>query len=131
MKIVLTILSVLLIPLGYDICNYLFLDKIELFDINNPNLDKSLNPFHIQWWQFRIDLYCLIIFLVYFIYKLKTKYDKLFDFIIFIGIGFAEADCIDRWFFNTRTFTKTDIIMIIINIIIWYFTVYKNKKIKK
>jgi hypothetical protein len=52
-------------------------------------------------------------------------------FIVSIGIGLTLSSVIDKWYFDVREFTKTDIYMIIVTVLISGYDWYKTSKYYK
>lgn len=124
------IIAILLIPIGFSICEYFYADKIYEFQWHHPEISEGHNPFTIKWWQLRLDLLVLTIGFAIATFKLKKnpKHEKFFEFFVYIGIGLVVSDMIDRWLFNVRIFTLTDVIMTILMLIIGYVKYIKISK---
>lgn len=113
MRLALAIIGLVLFVGNYQICELVYSDNID------------------KWWGLKQNIYNIIIAI--FSYLASNSLDKYFKFVMNIIVGFCISNCVDRLFFNINTFTNEDIYMIIITIIVSYFTVYKEniKKVYK
>lgn len=105
---ILPLVTVLLFPANYWICEYLYSD-----DLNN-------------WWILRTNLSALNFMLA--LYCIKLEKTLFINFLVNIGLGFSVSDVIDRWLFDTNQFTKSDILMITLTLIICYIEYYVRKR---
>ena len=109
LRILLVVLAVLFIPLNNYICDYFY----PLFD------DDSIK----QWWYLKEDIYGLIISLIFISYSVSTR--GILRFVLDISVGLTISNVVDRLYFNTREFTKADILMIFLTFL---FAIIDYKK---
>ena len=93
LRITLYIFSILLFSSNYLLCEYFY----------SQNIDR--------WWDLKMNINALVMALVF----ISSNIDKkgILRFVLDIGVGFTVSNVVDRLYFNTTQFTKTDIIMII------------------
>ena len=94
---------------NYHICNY--------FYPTNSEADVS------GWWDLKANIYSLVICLLFTYCSIGKKGLRNIVFSVFAGL--AVSDCIDRFFFDIRSFNVKDIVTIIITTA---FAVYNNRK---
>jgi len=87
---------------NYGICQYLYPAMDDL------SCDK--------WWETNSCIYGITIALLLLASTLKER--GVLRFILDIGAGFAVSNVIDRMYFNTTQFNKSDYIMIAMTILI-------------
>jgi len=93
-------LAIVLFVSNYSICDYFYYNK-DVKDIK-------------AWWYLKCDIYGIIIMLL--LFALDIGSEKWLKFIINIGLGLTISSVIDRLFFNTRVFDKSDVYMILITV---------------
>lgn len=112
MKFVISILAVMLFCCGYQICSFFY-----------PNFCK--NPEALAaWWDLRMNLYAMLILLLFWLSNMKNGQSKHVSFVLAIGIGLSISDVLDRVYFDITKFTLSDIFMIVITIMVSYAEVY-------
>jgi len=83
----------------------------------------------------KVDIYVLIISLCLILSTQKEVTDirlkSIERFIAYVGTGFAISTFIDKRVFGTREYTKVDLLMVIVVLIVSYYDVKKLKKIAK
>ncbi len=92
-RIILTSLAVILFFSNYQICEYFYKD-----DLN-------------KWWDLKINIYALIIAIVFVSQSIGSK--GWYRFVLDIGVGFSISSVIDKIYYNVNTFTTSDIYMIL------------------
>jgi hypothetical protein len=122
MKIFLLIVAIFLIPSGYFICDLIYLQDINYFSVSHPNIPVEENPYHLKWWVLRMDLIAASVGLSFVSQSLPAnpKHEFLLRFLLYVGMAVTVSDIIDRWIFNIRVFTLTDIIVVLFILIIGY-----------
>lgn len=113
-KLILIIISIFLFCFGYQICFIFYPDFKNHAD---------------EWFDLRDIIYALMLCVSYsaIVIKPSEKYAKITDFFTLVGIGLIASHCIDLIFFNCKTFTWSDIIMILITFISSYSKVYVRR----
>ena len=106
LRAIFPILALLLFVGNYQICEYFF-----------PNNIKS-------WWTLKVNIYALILAFL-FLYSSFNK-NGIERFLLEIGVGFSISSVIDKCFYNSREFTKSDFVMIILTISIAFYNYRKN-----
>lgn len=106
MRLSLVIISVLLIPLGYSICEWKYPGNADIID----------------WWMLRIDIYVIASMFIYISRELKENvkhlnWERMF---YYIGTGLVISDIWDRRHNNNRNFTKADIVMVLVTVFIGF-----------
>lgn len=99
-------ISVLLIPFGYSICEWFYSDDP---DVKN-------------WWMLRIDIYVFASMLIYISREVKVnvRHVNWERMLYYIGSGLVISDIWDRRHSNNRSFTKADILMVLVTIFIGF-----------
>jgi len=106
---------------NYQICNYFYpLDDAE--SITN-------------WWLLKVDIYALIIALL-FILAAQKKTDDLRiamieKLILNISIGFTTSNFIDKRIFGVQSYVASDILMILVVVLVSYYDFRKLSKLAK
>ena len=109
-KLLLPITSLLILCFNYDICEYFYSNDVK------------------KWWHLKVDLYALIICLLFVYSSIKKKgFTRL---VLDICVGISASNVVDRFFYNVREFTNSDIIMIIITLGFAFYNFYKWKLTK-
>jgi len=121
-KRLLTIVLVIAFFLGnYQICNY-------FYPLDDPISVRN-------WWLLKVDIYALIIALLFILASQKRTTDvrvRLIEkLIINIGIGFTTSNFIDKRILNTREYTLADLVMVIVVILVSYYDFKKLSKLAK
>ena len=106
-KIALPIIALLLFVFNYQICEYFYPDNIN------------------SWWTLKINIYAVIIALLFLYASFNKK--GLTRFFLEIGVGFSVSNVIDKCYYNTREFTKSDVLMILLTIAIAFYNYKKNE----
>ncbi len=110
-KIFLTITAILLFVFNYQICEYFYPLKPQL---------KS-------WWTLKVNIYAVIMMLIFLSQSLGSK--KWLRFFLEIGVGFSISSVIDKLYFSVHDFTNSDIYMILITVAFaTYNLIYGNKQ---
>jgi len=104
---------------NYQICNY-FYPLDDAVSIRN-------------WWLLKVDIYALIIAML-FVLAAQEKTDSvkirlIEKLILNISIGFTTSNFIDKRIFGVQSYTKTDILMVIVVILVSYYDFRKLKKL--
>ena len=104
---------------NYQICNY-FYPLNDAVSIRN-------------WWLLKVDIYALIIALL-FVLGAQEKTDSIRirlieKLILNISIGFTTSNFIDKRIFGVQSYTKTDILMVIVVVLVSYYDFRKLKKL--
>lgn len=109
LRYTITILVLLMWLCNYHICNYFYKDEL------------------IRWWDLKQSIYnlCIVLALNISSRLLTPLFKILIDFIT----GLMLSSIIDRMWFETRTYDKSDIIMLTINIIYTSYNLMKCWKI--
>ena len=107
-SIILPIISLLLLCFNYDICEYYYSDNIK------------------KWWHLKVDIYCLIISLLFIFASINFKNSKLHKLILDICVGLSLVNVVDRFFYNIREFTNSDIAMITYTFVFAFYNYFKN-----
>tara|TARA_R110000787_G_scaffold285916_1_gene402708 strand:- start:285 stop:632 length:348 start_codon:yes stop_codon:yes gene_type:complete len=105
-KIILTSLAITLFVSNYSICEYFYPDNIK------------------SWWTLKINIYAIIIALVFLSQSLGTK--GVLRFILELGVGISISSVIDKLYFDVHTFTFSDIIMISTTVCFASYQYYRN-----
>lgn len=92
-KIIINIIAIILFVMNYQICELFYSDDIK------------------AWWSLKVNLYAVIIALVFISHSLETK--GWLKFVLYVGVGFTISNVIDKVFFDIRVFTSMDLVMII------------------
>jgi len=121
-KRLLIIILVIAFFLGnYQICNY-------FYPLND---DESIS----NWWFLKVDIYALIIALLFIYAAQKRTSDHrirmIEKLIINIGIGFTSSNFIDRRILGTREYTLADLGMIIVVFLVSYYDFKRLNKLAK
>ena len=118
-SIVLLILTFFLT--NYHICNY-------FYPLNDPTSVEL-------WWMLKIDIYALIIALCFFLASLRStdnaRMRRIERFIFDVSIGLAMSNVIDRHLFDIRTYTSSDLLMVLIIFMVSYYNFKRLKKHSK
>jgi hypothetical protein len=97
-KPVLAFLILILFLGNYYICDYFYSDNIR------------------KWWELKTNIYAIIIALAFILSSINAR--GICRFFLNLGVGFAISNVIDRLYFDVRTTTKEDIIMVILTILL-------------
>lgn len=97
-KIILNIVAILLFSLNYQICEFFYPEDIS------------------KWWALKMNMYAVIIALVFTAQSLDSK--GWLRFVLYIGVGFAISSVIDKLFLDVRVFTVGDLLMIVVTVIL-------------
>lgn len=97
-KCLLVFIAFILFAGNYHICNY--------FYPTNSEADVS------GWWDLRSNIYSLIIASLFTYCSIGKNGFRSIFFSVFAGL--AVSDCIDRFFFDIRSFNVKDIVTIMI-----------------
>jgi len=120
-RIGLIILIVIFFLSNYHICNYFY-----------PLEDEASIEL---WWMLKIDIYVLIVTLCFILAAQKetnnTRLRLIERFITSVGIGLAISNIIDRRIYGTREYTKIDLLMVIVIILVSYYDFKRLSKIAK
>jgi len=108
MRIALSIIAVVLFFSNYTICEIFYKNDLE------------------KWWGLKQNIYNVIIAICF--YLAKNKPQGLLKFVLDVGIGFCVSNCIDRIFFDIKTFTREDVFMIVLTLLISYYDAYYATK---
>lgn len=98
----------LLYLLNYHICEYFY-----------PNNVKA-------WWALKLNIYAIIVALAFLLASLNAR--GICKFFLNLGVGFAVSSVIDRMYFDITQYTKADIFMVIITVIVAYIDYKKPLK---
>jgi hypothetical protein len=83
----------------------------------------------------KIDIYAIIIALCFWLVNIRptdvVRINLIEKFITNVGIGLAASNAIDRHLYGTRSYTKADLVMIIVVVLVSYYDFRKLKKIAK
>lgn len=99
------LLTVLLFIGNYHICEFFYKDDIS------------------KWWNLRTALCAINFGLALYCSKMDMR-DRLTLFFVNVGIGFSVSDIVDRLVYDITTFTKADILMIIITVMVSFYESY-------
>ena len=120
-RIGLIIIIILFFLSNYHICNYFY-----------PIIDDDCTEL---WWMMKIDIYAIIIALCFYLASLKQTDDKrlrlIEKFITNVGIGLATSNAIDRHLYGTSTYTKADLVMVTVVILVSYYDFKRLNKLAK
>lgn len=105
---VVLILSVILFILNYQICEVVYGDNVNNWNILNDDITHL------------IILLCLVNLQLFIRNNTSFIINKWYRIFLYIGLGFTSSDVIDRWIFGIRHFVWTDLIMIAIVLITGY-----------
>lgn len=106
-RIILNIIAILLFVLNYQICEFFYPEDIK------------------QWWALKVNLYAVIIALVFYSASINTK--GWVKFVLYIGVGFSISSVIDKVFLDVRVFTSMDLLMIVITFIFASINLIKER----
>ncbi len=122
MRLLILIVSILLIPFGYWICDAVYLDRIELFELQNTTTNKESNPYNTLWWILRMDLLIASVsgLIITHFLSPNPAHEKYYKLVLYVGAGLMISDFVDRWFFNTRVITLTDLAVVAILLLFAY-----------
>ena len=95
----------------YSLRVFLFFIAIVLFSSNYLLCEYFYSEDIDNWWSLKVNINAVVIALVLLASSVKEK--GVLRFVLDIGVGFTVSNVVDRLYFNTTQFTKTDIIMII------------------
>lgn len=95
-KNILPFIAFILFIGNYHICEYFYSDDIK------------------NWWHLKVDIYCLIIAILFTYVSIGKK--GWVAFWMYILTGLTVANAVDRFLFDIRVFTKKDIIMILLTV---------------
>lgn len=110
-KIILTLLAVVLFVGNYSICEYFYPDDIK------------------SWWTLKVNIYAVIIALVFLSQSIGTK--GVLRFILELGVGMSISSVIDKLYFDVHSFTVSDILMILTTLCFASYQYYRNAKTNK
>ena len=108
MKLGLSLLAIYLFCSNYQLCELFYSNDIE------------------KWWGLKQNIYNIIIALCFYITTINTK--GALKFVLEIGIGLCISNCIDRLFYDIKSFNKEDIYMIIITVLLAYYDTFIRKE---
>jgi len=109
-KYVIPIISFILFVGNYQICEYFYPNNIK------------------EWWHLKVDIYSIIIALLFIYSSLFVKRWIRFLFDIFVGL--TVSNVIDRIVFNVRDFKWNDILMIAITFVFAFYNLRNAYRIK-